>query len=796
MDFLRVHQLDIMLVLSGLCAMLVVFASFTTTLRRKKKLALIFMELTAALLLIADRFAYIYRGNPTNLGYWAVRICNFVVFTFTLLILRTFNLYLVDLFTNEGKLPKAPKRLRITEILVWVEIGLIIISQFTGLYYYFDDQNSYHRSSTYFLSYIIPAIILFFQLSVILQYFKRINHIIRFSLLLFTTLPIIATIIQFFAYGISLTTIILVIEVIFLYVFVLFDLNNSVVRANKNELEFLKAEQKNMHIMFEQTAAALANAIDAKDKYTHGHSTRVAEYARKIAEKAGKSEKFCEEIYFAGLLHDVGKIGIQDAIINKEGKLTDEEFSIIKKHPVIGKQILSSISKSPYLSVAANFHHEKYNGRGYPEGLKGEDIPEIARIIAVADAYDAMTSKRSYRDPLPQQKVREEILKCMDTQFDPAFAKIMLNLIDLDTEYQLKESEEIKELAGKNELWCEEYRSSYSEGLLLNNKITNIKLLCQANPEFVSEETIPTIILFDSLDGRIHQIETKTLEMAYYEYATIRFDGLTEKLGARKIKSEIITNKDAPTPNWTPIYKSGIEYEIQAVKVEDHIQITIKNIYQSIKIIIALPDNTRFAYLGLTGEHCHISKVDIKKEEQQVDQTYIPRIAKKICYTNIPQGDVPNVQIDGWCSDSIKGIPVVDELSISFHTFSLQTARLIWHCPYIALFYADDQKLNGENYQMFQFIRLDGESFESDFAKNEFLVTKTEQFKGWDSWKEINKKGFDSTITVKRKGAQIFLSTENGGILIESTTTLADPAATVYLALTGDQCVLSNIRIQ
>ena len=110
-------------------------------------------------------------------------------------------------------------------------------------------------------------------------------------------------------------------------------------------------------------------------------------------------------------MHDVGKIGIPLNIINKEGKLTDEEYEIIKKHPVIGVEILSGISEYPYLSIAAHYHHERYNGRGYPRGLKGEDIPEIARIVAVADAYDAMTSKRSYRESIPQSKVREEIIK-------------------------------------------------------------------------------------------------------------------------------------------------------------------------------------------------------------------------------------------------------------------------------------------------------------------------------------------------------------------------------------------------
>ena len=185
-----------------------------------------------------------------------------------------------------------------------------------------------------------------------------------------------------------------------------------------------------MQNLFEQTATALVNAIDAKDTYTHGHSSRVAEYSRRLAEMNNKSQKECDEIYYSALLHDVGKIGVPLEIINKIGKLTDEEYAEIKKHPVFGDQILSSIQTAPYLAVGARHHHERYDGRGYPDGLSGEDIPLIARIIAVADAYDAMTSVRSYREPLTREAVKDELRKGIGTQFDPTFARIMLRVMD------------------------------------------------------------------------------------------------------------------------------------------------------------------------------------------------------------------------------------------------------------------------------------------------------------------------------------------------------------------------------
>ena len=202
-----------------------------------------------------------------------------------------------------------------------------------------------------------------------------------------------------------------------------------------------KAEErrKSMEKMTDQIIKALVGTIDAKDKYTNGHSTRVASYSREIARRAGKDEKMQQSIYYIGLLHDIGKIGVPDEIINKKSKLTEEEYDIIKTHPVIGSEILKNISEIPGIWQGARFHHERYDGTGYPDGLKGEDIPEVGRIIGVADAYDAMTSNRSYRPLLPQNLVREEIENNMGTQFDPCFAGIMLEMIDEDTGFSLHE---------------------------------------------------------------------------------------------------------------------------------------------------------------------------------------------------------------------------------------------------------------------------------------------------------------------------------------------------------------------
>ena len=196
----------------------------------------------------------------------------------------------------------------------------------------------------------------------------------------------------------------------------------------------MENEQMLIHVV--QT---LAGTIDAKDTYTKGHSGRVADYSKAIAKRFGYSESEQNDIYIIGLLHDIGKIGIPDAVINKPGKLTDEEYEIIKKHPVIGANILSNISEKPELVLGAKWHHEKFNGTGYPDGIKGEEIPEQARIVAVADAYDAMTSYRSYRQPMSQELVIKEIIDGKGSQFDPRFADIMLEIIAEDKDYLLRE---------------------------------------------------------------------------------------------------------------------------------------------------------------------------------------------------------------------------------------------------------------------------------------------------------------------------------------------------------------------
>ena len=182
--------------------------------------------------------------------------------------------------------------------------------------------------------------------------------------------------------------------------------------------------------MGNETILSIARTVDAKDSNTSEHSFRVSQYSLAIAKRLGYSEEKCENLRQMALLHDIGKIGISDAILNKPGKLTDEEYEIMKTHVIRGGEILKDFTMIDNVSVGALYHHEKYDGSGYCHGLKGEQIPLDARIIGIADAFDAMTANRVYRKQLDLDFVIAEIKRCSGTQFDPKLVDILLALID------------------------------------------------------------------------------------------------------------------------------------------------------------------------------------------------------------------------------------------------------------------------------------------------------------------------------------------------------------------------------
>ena len=205
------------------------------------------------------------------------------------------------------------------------------------------------------------------------------------------------------------------------------------------QMNTIKTINKQLHDKNEElerayldTIGILRQTVEAKDPYKRGHSDRVSEYSVLIGKKLGLDEKTLHILKIGGLFHDIGKIGIPDSILLKESKLSDEEYSQIKNHPMIGVHMLGDAAIFTDILPIVKHHHERYDGRGYPSQLVGDDIPYVARIAAVADTFDAMTSKRSYRDSLPIDVVRAEIERCSGTQFDPNIAKVFLDIMNND----------------------------------------------------------------------------------------------------------------------------------------------------------------------------------------------------------------------------------------------------------------------------------------------------------------------------------------------------------------------------
>ena len=198
----------------------------------------------------------------------------------------------------------------------------------------------------------------------------------------------------------------------------------------RKHLERLVDEKtEDIQKIFIQSITTITFAVDAKDRYTKGHSVPVAQYCLAIAKKLNWSKQDCLNLYYIALLHDIGKIGIPDSILNKPVKLTDEEYRLVRSHTVMGANILRPITMVPQISDGARYHHERYDGKGYPYGLKGDDIPYVARIIGIADAYDAITSNRIYEKAQVSDYAIKELRKGRGTQFDPFLTDVMLEII-------------------------------------------------------------------------------------------------------------------------------------------------------------------------------------------------------------------------------------------------------------------------------------------------------------------------------------------------------------------------------
>lgn len=405
-----------------------------------------FMVLCNSAMLVGDLCDWTLGGIPGAFPYYAQGIFSIVVY-FAASGLLLFSLYGWLISYIRQKIDISPNWLRVGIALSAIQVLIALAAPIIRIAY-IDADNYYQRGKLFPLTQVCPYIVYVLSFYLMIRYRRAFKKRERIYLGIFIVIPLFAELIQVMTYKYSTLNVACSLGLIMVFTFIQserklddeYKVRGQIIDENKR-LEELQQYQENLS---SQLIDVLCSTVEAKDQYTRGHSQRVAQYAREIMYRMGGDEKILQEVYYIGLLHDVGKISIDDSIINKKGRLTEEEYEQIKLHTVAGYQILKHVDVIPDLAIGARWHHERYDGTGYPNGLAGDNIPLIARIISVADAYDAMTSNRSYHKIMPQSVVREEISRGMGRQFDPAIARIMLEMIDEDIQYDMKQSNQNK----------------------------------------------------------------------------------------------------------------------------------------------------------------------------------------------------------------------------------------------------------------------------------------------------------------------------------------------------------------
>ena len=379
----------------------------------------------------------------THIPVWLNMILNGSFFFSGTIVAILFLYYLVSIALVQTS-KKRRKVIFIVNIsLLIIYLVTIILNNFIGIYFYFDESLVYSHGPAYLavssliIFYIVESIVFFAIKRKMFNFKQRLSAIIFYVLFFGTYLLQLFVVpnILLSDFGVVIGSFMVFFSIetpdyvkLMATLKELNDLKASLETQVKERTNELAVEKKSYEDLTLETLSSLARVIDAKDHYTVGHSFRVAAYAKELANSLNLSPQDVEQIYFAGLVHDVGKIGISETILTKPGKLDDHEFEIIKSHSPLGGDILKGIDHFPVFAEVARYHHERYDGKGYPDKLKGEDIPFAARIVAICDSFDAMTSDRSYRKALSDEVAIQELINGKGTQFDPLLVDTFLKL--------------------------------------------------------------------------------------------------------------------------------------------------------------------------------------------------------------------------------------------------------------------------------------------------------------------------------------------------------------------------------
>lgn len=425
-----------------ICCILLLYQFVERKTENKSKNWFTAMIVCNIVMLIGDMSDWVLGGVPGKASFYAQYVLSVVLFFATsgVLLYALFG-WLISYISQKATISKA--WMYCCKVLLGGQVLLAVTMPIHKIAYINPETNLYARGNYFLITQICPDIMYILAVILLIRYRKQFKKSEMGYLFLFLAIPMVAEIIQVSTYTIGSLNVAISVGLIVVLTFIQSQRQleseqqiSELITAENKKLEDMQIFQENLS---EQLIEALCSTVEAKDHYTRGHSLRVAQYAREIMYRMGGDEQAQKEVYYIGILHDVGKISVKDEIINKKGRLTDEEFEQIKLHTIAGYQILRNIDVIPDLAIGARWHHERYDGTGYPNGLAGENIPLVARIISVADAYDAMTSNRSYHSTMPQEVVRDQIVRGMGSQFDPNIARIMLEMIDEDMQYEMKQ---------------------------------------------------------------------------------------------------------------------------------------------------------------------------------------------------------------------------------------------------------------------------------------------------------------------------------------------------------------------
>lgn len=395
---------------------------------------------------IGDLCDWIFRGREGRVFYYILWCAILMFYLGTGLLVASLIFYLKDIVENHGRKTKILPIIGIVSVSYMTII--CVMTLFAHNVFYIDQTNTYQRGPLFMLTQI-PIIIYVIVVFTLILYRNLLTGGERFFLSFFTFTPTIGEIVQMIYPDRATVLAGMSCAVLYLLVFVQKEKgyqeaeqkNENLDNQNKILEEKLEREDK----MLVSIMNVLTNTSEIKVECNKGHGMRVGNYTREIAYRMGLSEDFQIEAYFAGMLHDIGMTKVPDTLVSKPTTLTDSEYEIVKLHPISGFHLVKQLSEYPLIMDAVRWHHERYDGTGYPNGLAGEDIPLIARIVSVANAYDAMTSNRTYRKKLSREDIIEEFSKCAGHQFDANITQIIIEMIKEDISFEMQEKESLVE---------------------------------------------------------------------------------------------------------------------------------------------------------------------------------------------------------------------------------------------------------------------------------------------------------------------------------------------------------------